>query len=136
VRVFVAGASGALGGRLVPQLLSAGHEVVGTHNSPATAERPRQLGAKPVAVDQLDARAVGNAVLDSQPEPIVHLDAAKPAVRESLGALRRVTLVTLATRSASKPRRQRTMSIGPTRSHRPSLQSSGAGRLAWKGDSK
>jgi nucleoside-diphosphate-sugar epimerase len=56
--------------------MGAGHEVLGTHNSPATAERLRQLGAKPVAVDLLDARAVGNAVLDSQPEAIVHLDAA------------------------------------------------------------
>ena len=103
MRVFVAGASGALGSRLVPQLISAGHEVLGAHNSPATAERLRQLGAKPVAVDLLDAHAVGNAALDSQAEAIVHLDAARPAVRESLGALRPVTLVTLATRPASKP---------------------------------
>jgi uncharacterized protein YbjT (DUF2867 family) len=57
MRVFVAGASGGLGSRLVPQLISAGHEVLGTHNSPATAVRLRQLGAKPVAVDLLDARA-------------------------------------------------------------------------------
>ena len=103
MRVFVAGASGALGSRLVPQLISAGHELLGTHNSPETAERLRQLGAKPVAVDLLDAHAVGNAALDSQAEAIVHLDAARPAVRESLGALRPVTLVTLATRPASKP---------------------------------
>ena len=99
MRVFL-GASGALGSRLVPKLISAGHEVVGTHNSPTTAE-PRQLGAKPVAVDLLGARAGGNAVLDSQPEPIVHLDVAKPAVRESPGALRRVTFLTLATPPAS-----------------------------------
>jgi uncharacterized protein YbjT (DUF2867 family) len=136
MRAFVAGASGALASRLVPQLISAGHEVLGAHNSPATAERLRQLVAKPVAVDLLDARAVGNAVLDSQPDAIVHLDAAKPAVRESLGALRRVTLVTLATRPASKPLQQRTMSFGPTRSHGRSTQSSGAGPLAWKGDSE
>jgi nucleoside-diphosphate-sugar epimerase len=103
MRVFVAGASGGLGGRLVPQLSSAGHEVLGTNNSPATAERLRQLGPKSVVVDLVDARAVGNAVLDSQPEAIVHLDAAKPAFRESLGALHRVTLVTLATRPARKP---------------------------------
>jgi nucleoside-diphosphate-sugar epimerase len=72
MRVFVAGASGALGSRLVPQLISAGHEVIGAHKSPATAERLRQLGAEPVALDLLDARAVGNAVLDNQPEAIIH----------------------------------------------------------------
>ena len=102
MRAFVAGATGALGSRLVPQLISVGHEVLGTHNSPATAVRLRQLGAKP-SRSTCSMREVGNAVLDRQPEAIVHLDAAKPAVRESLGALRRVTLVTLATRPAGKP---------------------------------
>src|SRR5215218_7995777 len=58
MRVFVAGASGAIGSRLVPQLIDAGHDVIGTHNSPASAELLRTLGAKPVRVDLLDARAV------------------------------------------------------------------------------
>jgi len=72
VRVFVAGASGALGSRLVPQLIDAGHEVIGTHNSPASAELLRVLGTKPVMVDLLDARAVRKAVLQSEPDAIVH----------------------------------------------------------------
>jgi 2-alkyl-3-oxoalkanoate reductase len=72
MRVFVAGASGALGSRLVPQLLNAGHDVIGTHNSPASAELLRTLGAKPVRLDLLDARAVREAVLESEPEAIVH----------------------------------------------------------------
>jgi nucleoside-diphosphate-sugar epimerase len=72
VRVFVAGASGALGSRLVPQLIDAGHEVYGTHNSPASAERLRGLGAQPVALDLLDAQAVRKSVLEIQPEAIVH----------------------------------------------------------------
>lgn len=72
MRVFVAGASGALGSRLVPQLIDAGHEVVGSHNSPTSAERLRALGAKPVMVDLLDARAVRKALLESEPEAIVH----------------------------------------------------------------
>jgi 2-alkyl-3-oxoalkanoate reductase len=72
MRVFVAGASGALGSRLVPQLIEAGHEVIGTHNSPASAELLRTLGAKPVLVDLLDARAVREAVLENEPEAIVH----------------------------------------------------------------
>ena len=46
MRVLVAGASGALGSRLVPQLIEAGHEVIGAHNSPASAELVRTLGAQ------------------------------------------------------------------------------------------
>jgi nucleoside-diphosphate-sugar epimerase len=72
MRVFVAGASGAIGSRLVPQLIDAGHEVIGTHRSPSNAERLRALGARPVALDLLDARAVRKAVLESEPEVIVH----------------------------------------------------------------
>src|SRR5919106_1379290 len=72
MRVFVAGASGAIGTRLVPQLIDAGHEVIGTVRSPGSAERVRALGAKPVALDLLDARAVRKAVLASEPEAIVH----------------------------------------------------------------
>jgi 2-alkyl-3-oxoalkanoate reductase len=72
MRTFVAGASGALGSRLVPQLIDAGHDVIGTHNSPESAELLRTLGAKPVMVDLLDARAVRKAVLENEPEAIVH----------------------------------------------------------------
>jgi nucleoside-diphosphate-sugar epimerase len=55
MRIFVAGASGAIGSRLVPQLIDAGHDVIGTHNSPSSAELLRTLGAKPVRLDLLDA---------------------------------------------------------------------------------
>jgi nucleoside-diphosphate-sugar epimerase len=72
MRVFVTGASGAIGSRLARQLVDAGHEVVGTHNSPGSAERLRVLGAKPVMLDLLDARAVRDAVLASEPDAIVH----------------------------------------------------------------
>ena len=72
MRVFVAGASGAIGTRLVPQLIDRGHEVIGTFRSPAHAERVRALGAEPVALDLLDARAVRQAVLDTRPEAIIH----------------------------------------------------------------
>src|SRR5919197_3996740 len=72
MRVFVAGASGALGSRLVPQLIDAGHDVIGTHNSPASAELLWTRGAKPVMLDLLDARAVRKAVLENEPEAIVH----------------------------------------------------------------
>jgi nucleoside-diphosphate-sugar epimerase len=72
MRVFVTGASGALGSRLVPQLIDAGHDVTGTHNSPASAELVRTIGATPVMVDLRDPRAVRTAVLESEPEAIVH----------------------------------------------------------------
>jgi nucleoside-diphosphate-sugar epimerase len=72
MRVFLAGASGAIGTRLVPQLLDAGHEVIGTHHSPAGAERLRALGAEAVALDLLDPRAVRKAVIEAQPDAIVH----------------------------------------------------------------
>jgi nucleoside-diphosphate-sugar epimerase len=72
MRVFVAGASGALGTRLVPQLIDQGHDVVGTHRAPDNAERLRALGAEPLALDLLDARAVSRAVRDAHPDAIVH----------------------------------------------------------------
>ena len=81
MRVFVTGASGAIGSRLVPQLIDAGHEVVGTHHSPASAELLRTLGAKPVLLDLLDADAVWKAVLDAKPEAIVHEATALADVR-------------------------------------------------------
>jgi nucleoside-diphosphate-sugar epimerase len=72
MRVFVAGASGALGRRLVPQLIQAGHEVIGTHHSPARARLLAALGAEPVQLDLLDTEAVRTAVLASKPDAIVH----------------------------------------------------------------
>jgi nucleoside-diphosphate-sugar epimerase len=72
MRVFVVGASGAIGTRLVPQLIDAGHEVIGSARSAAGARRVRALGAKPVALDLLDGRAVRKAILASEPEAIVH----------------------------------------------------------------
>jgi nucleoside-diphosphate-sugar epimerase len=72
MRVFVAGASGILGRRLVPQLIDAGHDVVGTHNSPAGSQRLRTLGARPVMLDLLQPDAVRRAVLENAPDAIVH----------------------------------------------------------------
>jgi nucleoside-diphosphate-sugar epimerase len=72
MRVFVTGASGAIGSRLVPQLIDAGHTVIGAHHSAAAAERLGGLGAEPVRLDLLDAEAVRAAVLASAPDAIVH----------------------------------------------------------------
>ncbi len=72
MRVLVVGASGAIGTRLVPQLIDRGHEVIGTFRSAASADRVVALGAKPVALDLLDAGAVCEAVLETRPDAIVH----------------------------------------------------------------
>jgi nucleoside-diphosphate-sugar epimerase len=83
MRVLVVGASGAIGTRLVPQLIDQGHEVIGTFRSPGNAERLRALGAEPIALDLLDARAVRQAVLEAGPEAIVHQATALANVRFS-----------------------------------------------------
>ena len=72
MRVFVAGASGAIGRRLLPQLVAAGHKVTATTRSPGKADQLRALGATPEVVDGLDASAVSEAVARSEPEAIVH----------------------------------------------------------------
>jgi len=53
-------------------LIDAGHDVIGSHTSPSSGERVRALGAKPVALDLLDARAVRKAVREANPDAIVH----------------------------------------------------------------
>jgi nucleoside-diphosphate-sugar epimerase len=72
MRIFVAGATGAVGKRLVPALVTAGHDVVGTTRSAGKADQIREAGAEPVVLDVLDADAVHAAVADATPEVVVH----------------------------------------------------------------
>jgi nucleoside-diphosphate-sugar epimerase len=72
MKVFVAGATGALGGALVPQLVARGHEVVGMTRSATKQDLVRSLGARPVVADALDPDAVAEAVASAEPEVIVH----------------------------------------------------------------
>lgn len=72
MRVFVTGATGALGRHLVPGLVAAGHEVIATTRTPGKVARLREVGAEPVVVDGLDRRAVIAAVRAAAPEVIVH----------------------------------------------------------------
>ncbi|MGZ4279440.1 MAG: NAD-dependent epimerase/dehydratase family protein, partial [Solirubrobacteraceae bacterium] len=81
MRVFVAGASGVIGTRLVAQLIERGYDVIGTSRSGANAGRVRALGAESLVLDVLDARAVRKAVLESQPDAIVHQATALTDVR-------------------------------------------------------
>jgi nucleoside-diphosphate-sugar epimerase len=70
MKVLVAGATGALGKQLVPQLVAAGHEVAGMTRS--RDGEVRRLGARPVLADALDAEQVAAAVAEAQPDAIVH----------------------------------------------------------------
>jgi 2-alkyl-3-oxoalkanoate reductase len=72
MRIFVVGASGAIGSHLVPQLVARGHEVVGTTRSAAKTGALRALGAEPVIVDALDPDSVADVVAKAEPEVIVH----------------------------------------------------------------
>ena len=72
MRVFLAGATGAIGARLVPQLIQRGHEVIGSSRSTEKAGRLRTLGGEPVVLDLLDREAVREAVAAAQPDAIVH----------------------------------------------------------------
>jgi nucleoside-diphosphate-sugar epimerase len=68
----LAGAAGAIGQRLVPLLIEAGHQVVGTTRSASKADGLRAAGASPVVVDMYDAPAVHRAVADARPDVVVH----------------------------------------------------------------
>jgi nucleoside-diphosphate-sugar epimerase len=86
MRVFVAGATGALGRHLVPGLVAAGHEVTATTRTPGKVARLRAAGAEPVVVDGLDREAVMAAVLAAGPEVIVH----QMTALAGMGSLRKV----------------------------------------------
>ncbi|MDW6061200.1 NAD(P)-dependent oxidoreductase [Streptomyces sp. FXJ1.4098] len=72
MRIFVAGATGAVGRRLVPLLVAAGHEVTGGTRTPQGVERLRAQGASAVRVDVFDADSVHRAVAAAAPEAVVH----------------------------------------------------------------
>jgi len=72
MRVFVTGATGALGRHLVPGLVAAGHEVIATTRTPGKVAQLREAGAEPVVVDGLDREAVIAAVLAAAPQVIMH----------------------------------------------------------------
>jgi nucleoside-diphosphate-sugar epimerase len=72
MKIFLAGATGVVGRHLVPELIDAGHEVVGTTRSAAKAGEVEAAGAEPVVVDALDRDAVFAAVAAAQPHVVIH----------------------------------------------------------------
>jgi nucleoside-diphosphate-sugar epimerase len=72
MKVLVAGATGALGRQLVPQLVARGHEVYGMTRTQSKVDAVRAMGAAPLVADALDPEAVASAVAESEPEVIVH----------------------------------------------------------------
>ena len=81
MRVLVVGATGAIGSRLVPQLIDRGHKVIGTFHSPGRGELLRGLGAEAIALDLLDPQAVRETVLRTEPAAIIHQATALADVR-------------------------------------------------------
>ncbi len=94
MRVFVAGATGALGRHLVPELVALGHEVTATTRTPGKVARLREAGAEPMVVDGLDREAVLAAVRAAAPDVIVHQ---MTALTGGMRGLRRVDKVFAAT---------------------------------------
>ncbi|HSK49421.1 MAG TPA: NAD(P)-dependent oxidoreductase [Solirubrobacterales bacterium] len=78
MKVFVAGAGGAIGRPVVRQLVGAGHEVVGTTRSVERAEAIREAGAEAVVCDVFDAEALREAVVAAEPEVVLHALTALP----------------------------------------------------------
>jgi nucleoside-diphosphate-sugar epimerase len=72
MRVFVAGGTGVVGRRLVPELVARGHQVTATTTDPAKLDLLERLGAEPVVMDGLDAASVGEVVANARPDAIAH----------------------------------------------------------------
>ena len=72
MRIFLAGATGAIGRRLTPILLAAGHRVTGTTRSPDAARKLENAGLRAAVVDVYDASALQRAAIEAQPEVVVH----------------------------------------------------------------
>ena len=79
MKVFLAGASGAIGQTLIPLLVEQGHEVFGAFRNPAHAGQVESLGATPVMVDALDGQAVADRMAEIRPQAVIHQLTAIPA---------------------------------------------------------
>jgi nucleoside-diphosphate-sugar epimerase len=89
MRVFVAGGTGVIGRRLVPQLVARGHQVTATTTGAEKLGLLEQLGAEGIVMDGLDAAAVGDAVAAARPDVIVNQMTALSATHAGKPSLRR-----------------------------------------------
>jgi 2-alkyl-3-oxoalkanoate reductase len=80
MKIFLAGAAGAVGRRLVPLLVAGRHEVVASTRTPAKGAPVQAAGAKPVILDLLDRDAVMTAVTSARPDVIIHQGTALASV--------------------------------------------------------
>ena len=119
MRVFLAGASGAIGRRLVPQLSAAGHEVTGTTRTPEKAGLLRELGAEPVVLDCRDPEALRQAVLGASPDAIVNQLTDLPEKYD----FRRVERMTASTNE---------LRLSSTRTLLDAARELGSARLIWQ----
>jgi uncharacterized protein YbjT (DUF2867 family) len=85
MRIFLAGASGVIGRRLVPLLVGAGHEVTGMTRSGANVQPLRAMGAEPVVCDVFEAGALREAVVAARPELVMHQLTDLPDRLEEIG---------------------------------------------------
>jgi nucleoside-diphosphate-sugar epimerase len=72
MRVFLAGAAGAIGRRLTPLLIRAGYEVTGTTRSRETGQELERAGVRPAVLDVFDAQALTDAMRTARPEVVIH----------------------------------------------------------------
>jgi 2-alkyl-3-oxoalkanoate reductase len=72
MKIFVAGATGAVGKRLIPLLVASGYEVVAMTRSPEKVDSLNAAGVQPVVADGLDRTAVMEAVMKAEPEIVIH----------------------------------------------------------------
>jgi nucleoside-diphosphate-sugar epimerase len=84
-KIFLAGATGAIGSRLMPLLLDAGYEVFGTTRSKTKAAALQALGITPVVVDVFDAPALSRAIAAIRPEVVINQLTDLPAALEASG---------------------------------------------------
>ncbi|HET9740541.1 MAG TPA: NAD(P)-dependent oxidoreductase [Solirubrobacteraceae bacterium] len=117
LRIFLAGATGTLGRRLVPLLIERGHHVTGTTRS--NPHRLRALGAEPVQVDPFDAAALRAAVVAAEPDVVVH----------QLTALSGLGMVRNFDKAFAMTNRLRTEG---TDNLIAAARAAGAGRLVWQ----
>lgn len=79
MKIFLAGASGAVGQTLIPLLLQQKHEVFGAFRNPDNTDRVRNLGATPIILDALDSQAVHERITEIKPQVVIHQLTAIPA---------------------------------------------------------